>query len=185
MDNSTDELAKQKFEAAKEQVIGAIAETMDLYGVAPSAGSLYATMYFKEQMTLDEMREELEMSKPSMSTGVRKLQENEMVKKTFPKGTRKHTYVAEKNFFRSFMVFYCQMWDREVKMNMNAIELAQAEFDELLNDPAVSEELNEEVKKKYELLENSKTYYRWLESLAASIRSGEIYEFLPKEIKDK
>lgn len=70
-----------KIEEAKDKVIGAIAETMDTYGVTPAAANLYATMYFEDQMTLDEMRTELGMSKPSMSTSVRKLQEIEMVKK--------------------------------------------------------------------------------------------------------
>src|SRR5690625_7767206 len=87
---------------------------MDLYGVTPSAGTLYATLYLNEQMNLDEMRDELNMSKPSMSTGVRKLHSNGMVKKVHQKGTRKHIYTAEKDFFKSFMSYYCQMWQREV-----------------------------------------------------------------------
>ncbi len=81
MTASNDEMARDKLESAKGHVIEAIAETMDVYGVTPAAGKLYATMYFKDQMNLDEMREELDMSKPSMSTSVRKLQEIEMVKK--------------------------------------------------------------------------------------------------------
>lgn len=177
---SSDEKASEKIEQAKDYVIGAIAETMDLYGVTPSAGNLYATMYFKDQMNLDEMREELGMSKPSMSTSVRKLQENEMVKKKFQRGSRKHTYVAEKDFFHSFMAFYCQMWDREVKMNMEAIKQAEFELDQVIEDDNVSAEILEEAKANYELHNKSKVYYRWLERLVASIRSEEIFDFLPK-----
>ncbi|MDI5789788.1 hypothetical protein PO124_19530 [Bacillus licheniformis] len=44
---------------------------MDLYGITRSAGILYGTMYLSDEMTLDEMREELQMSKPSMSTSVK------------------------------------------------------------------------------------------------------------------
>ncbi|MDC3414560.1 choline uptake/conversion transcriptional regulator CudC [Terrihalobacillus insolitus] len=180
MNESKDEHAIEKMEKAKEQVISAISETMDLYGVTPSAGNLYATMYFKDQMNLDEMREELSMSKPSMSTSVRKLQEIDMVKKTFQRGSRKHTYVAEKDFFHSFMSFYCQMWDREVKMNMEAIKRAEVELVEIFEDDTVSIEIRDEAKAHYEMIENSKVYYRWLERLTASIRSEEIFEFLPK-----
>src|SRR5690625_1274714 len=125
MENNRDELAREKIEYAKDQVIGAISETMDLYGATPAEGRLYATMYFNEQMNLDEMREELKMSKPSMSTSVRKLQGNGMVKRIFQRGTRKHTYSAEKDFFRSFMSFYCQRWEREVKWTLKAIKEAQ------------------------------------------------------------
>lgn len=60
-------------EQARDLVIDSIAETMDLYGITRSVGILYGTMYMRDEMTLDEMREELQMSKPSMSTGVKKL----------------------------------------------------------------------------------------------------------------
>src|SRR5690625_4992305 len=125
MENNRDELAREKIEYAKDQVIGPIYETMDLYGATPAECRLYATMYINEQMNLDEMREELKMSKPSMSTSVRKLQGNGMVKRIFQRGTRKHTYSAERDFFRFFMSFYCQMWEREVKMNLKAIKEAE------------------------------------------------------------
>jgi len=183
MEHSHDEEAQEKITFAKDQVIGAISETMDLYGVTPAEGKLYATMYFNEQMNLDEMREELKMSKPSMSTSVRKLQGNGMVKRVFQRGTRKHTYAAEKDFFRSFMSFYCQMWEREVKMNLKAIKEAETYLTEIVEDEAVSTDLRNEAQTHYDLLENSKTYYRWLEKLAISVRDGDIFDFLPKEPK--
>ena len=182
--SETTERSRIKIEAAKDKVIGSIAETMDLYGVTPAAANLYATMYFKNQMTLDEMRTELGMSKPSMSTSVRKLQEIEMVKKTFTRGSRKHTYVAEKNFFRSFMVFYCQMWEREVKMNMEAIKEAQEDFINVIKDSTSTPDMVATAKKYYDQLEESKTYYHWLEDLVASIKSGKIFEFIPKDQQD-
>lgn len=184
MSEST-ERSSVKIEEAKEKVIGAIAETMDLYGVTPAAANLYATMYFKDQMTLDEMRTELEMSKPSMSTSVRKLQEIKMVKKTFTRGSRKHTYVAEKNFFRSFMAFYCQMWEREVKMNMEAIEESQEEFINIIKDSSSTPEIVAEAKQYYDQLEESKIYYHWLNDLVESIKSGKIFECLPKDQANK
>lgn len=182
--SESSERSRTKIEEAKDKVIGAIAETMDLYGVTPAAANLYATMYFKDQMTLDEMRTELEMSKPSMSTSVRKLQEIKMVKKTFTRGSRKHTYIAEKNFFRSFMGFYCEMWEREVKMNMEAIEESQEEFIDIIKDPASTADVVAEAKQFYDQLEDSKAYYHWLDDLVESIRSGRIFEFLPKDQPD-
>lgn len=176
-----DKQAEDKIESAKDEVIAAISETMDLYGVTPSAGTLYATLYLNGQMNLDEMREELSMSKPSMSTGVRKLHSNGMVKKVHQKGTRKHVYDAEKDFFKSFMSYYCQMWQREVDMNMLAINEAEQDLQEVIDDENISDEIREQAKKHSELMDNSKVYYRWLERLAHSIKSGEIFSFLPKE----
>ncbi len=66
-------------------------------------------------------------------------------------------------------------------MNMEAIKQAEFELDEIIEDENVSAELVEEAREIYEQLNHSKTYYRWLERLVASIRSEEIFEFLPKD----
>jgi len=180
MSKSIDEMAEDKISEAKAEVIAAISETMDLYGVTPSVGRLYATLYLNDQMTLNEMRDELNMSKPSMSTGIRKLQKYGMVKRKYEKGSREHTYIAEKNFFRSFMSFYWQMWEREATMNLDSIEDAEKDLIEVINDESVSEELREEARKNYNLMDNSKEYYHWLNRLADSVKTGEIFSYLPK-----
>src|SRR5699024_11318045 len=97
MSKSIDKNAENKISAAKNEVIGAISETMDLYGVTPSAGTLYATLYLSDQMNLDEMREELNMSKQSMSTSVRKLHINGMDKKVYIQGLLKQTFTEKKD----------------------------------------------------------------------------------------
>src|SRR5699024_9811516 len=156
MTKSFDEQAKQQIDAAKHEIISAISETMDLYGVTPSAGTLYATLYLNDQMNLDEMREELNMSKPSMSTSVRKLHNNGMVKKVYQQGSRKHTYAAEKDFFKSFMSFYCHMWEREADMNLNSIEEAENHLKEVIENKDVSDALRNEAKEQFDLINNSK-----------------------------
>src|SRR5699024_8223731 len=162
-----------------EHVIDAIAETMDLYAVTPAAGRLYATMQFEDQMNLDEMREELGMSKPSMSTSVRKLQEIDMVKKKFQRGSRKHTYVAEKNYFNTFTFYCCNMCEREAKMNLMAIQEAEFERDQIFENEHVSQEMLQEAREIYHQIEESKVYYRCLERKVASIRQQEIVKYNP------
>src|SRR5690625_7981303 len=103
-------------------------------------------------MNLEEMRKELKMSKQRMSTSVRKLQGNGMVKRIFQRGTRKHTYSAEKDFFRSFMSFYCQMWEREVKLNLKAIKEAEADLKEIIDDEKVRRDLWNEGQCQYALV---------------------------------
>jgi len=181
MSKSFDEQAQKNIESAKTEIISAISETMDLYGVTSSAGALYATLYLSDEMNLDEMRDELNMSKPSMSTGVRKLYDNGMVKRVHQKGTRKHIYAAEKDFFKSFMSYYCQMWQREVDMNMDAVKQAEEYLQEVINDDHVSDEIRKQANEQFELISNSKVYYRWLERLTNSVKTGEIFSFLPKE----
>lgn len=99
--------AEDRILAAKDLVIDSIAETMDLYGITRSAGILYGTMYLNEEMTLDEMREELQMSKPSMSTGVKKLQDMNIVKRRFTVA-EENTALLRKKTFKFFTNFFPQ-----------------------------------------------------------------------------
>jgi len=177
--------AEERILAAKDLVIDSIAETMDLYGITRSAGILYGTMYLNEEMTLDEMREELQMSKPSMSTGVKKLQDMNIVKKTFHRGRRKHSFVAEKDFFKFFMNFFPQKWEREVEVNLAAIEEAQEQLQEVAHDDQLEEHVRDEAQQLLEQLEHSKAYYDWLRRLAHSVHSREIFDFIPIEQKEK
>ncbi|ARI79047.1 choline uptake/conversion transcriptional regulator CudC [Halobacillus mangrovi] len=175
--------AKQTIENAKGLVIDSIAETMDLYGVTRSAGTLYGTMYFEDDMTLDEMREKLGMSKPSMSTGVKKLQNYDIVKQTFRKGTRRQTFVAEKDFFSFFSKFFTKKWLREAKINLDAVRQAQREVKALLDAEDISDEVRAEATEVYNQLEASIPYYQWLQKLVASIESGEIFDLIPIDEK--
>ncbi|MGY4691234.1 choline uptake/conversion transcriptional regulator CudC [Salibacterium sp. K-3] len=179
MGHSSDQEARASLDHAKEIVVDSIAETMDLYGVTRSAGTLYGTMYLEGDMTLDEMREKLGMSKPSMSTGVKKLQEFNVVKKTFRKGKRKQTYVPEKDFFQFFSNFFTQKWEREAKVNLHSIKEAQDIMEEIMQDENVSDALKSEAEETYQVMENSKTYYMWLHKLVETIETGEIFDLIP------
>ncbi|WP_018924984.1 choline uptake/conversion transcriptional regulator CudC [Salsuginibacillus kocurii] len=179
MSDYKDEQARESIDNAKDLVIDSLAETMDIYGVTRSAGTLYGTMYFEGDMTLDEMRDKLGMSKPSMSTGVKRLQEFNAVKKTFRRGQRKHTYVAERDFFQFFSNFFSHKWEREVNLNLQAIRSAQDQLSAIMESNDISAETYNEANEVYEVLENSKPYYYWLQRMATMIRSGEIFDIVP------
>lgn len=180
MDEKGQLSAESKINHAEGEVINAIAETMDLYGVTPSIGRLYATMYFKHHpMTLDEMKDELEMTKPSMSTAVRNLQDINIVRKVWKKGSRKDHFVAEKNFFNYFGQFFGSKWRREAELNLFAIKQAESQLQEVIQGEEVEEYLIERAKQDLEQLKDYKKYCYWLQQLADSIDSGEIFDLLP------
>ncbi|MCU5745184.1 GbsR/MarR family transcriptional regulator [Staphylococcus sp. SQ8-PEA] len=167
-------------EHAKDHVINSIGETMDLYGMNRSVGNLYGTMVFGQQsMTLDEMRNELQMSKPSMSAGVKKLQEFDAVKQQFIRGSRKQHFVAEKDFFTFFGNYFSMKWNREIKLNMEAIRRSEDEIEAILNATDVDAQTKEEAQIIYNQIEHSKSYYKWLSSLSNALTSGEIYDYFP------
>lgn len=174
--------AEELIRNAEMAVINSISETMDLYGVTPSIGRLYAMMYFKhDPMTLDDMKDDLGMSKPSMSTAVRKLQEINIVKKVWERGSRKDLFVAEKDFFQYFSQFFGDKWEREAKTNLTAINHAEEMLKQVMEDNETEEELRQRAKQDFEQLQEYRKYCYWLERLALSVETGEIFGFLPIE----
>ncbi len=57
-------------------------------------------MVFEGSMTLDEMRHQLQMSKPSMSAGVKKLQEFDTVKQQLEEAA--NNILSPRKLFSSF-----------------------------------------------------------------------------------
>ncbi|WP_080876177.1 choline uptake/conversion transcriptional regulator CudC [Oceanobacillus timonensis] len=177
---------KEKISQAENLMVNTFSETMDFYGVTPSVGRLYGMMYFKHQpITLDEMKEALGMSKPSMSTSVRKLQDIGIVQKVWQKGSRKDSFMAEKNFFNYFSHFFGMKWEREVSMFMGNIKKAQEQLNEVMEDSETDEILRERAKLDYQQLDDAMIYYRWLEKLTKLTKSGEIYNYIPVEDVDE
>ena len=177
------ETEEEKLEQIRAEISSGIAKTMDIYGVTPSVGQLYATLYFSEEpMTLDQLREELGMSKTSMSTGVRKLESNKMVRKIWKKGVRKHLYQGETDFFQNFVNFFVPLWKREIEVNMDAIKKCEPELRKLCHseNPVVREKAAQDMEK----IQYAKKYYEWLKKLTESFETGEIYECIPKDGND-
>lgn len=170
---------QQQLEQAKDIVINSIGQTMDLYGTNRSVGNLYGTMVFEGSMTLDEMRHQLQMSKPSMSAGVKKLQEFDIVKQQFTRGSRKQHFIAEKDFFIFFRNFFTKKFQREIDINVEAVKDAQAIINSLLESSDLTEAETQEAQKIKSQLDHTHVYYEWLEQLTESIESGEIFKYFP------
>jgi DNA-binding transcriptional regulator GbsR (MarR family) len=172
-------------EEAETLVIDAIAETMDLYGVTPTIGRLYGVMYMSEDpMTLDEMSSRLGMSKPRMSTGVHSLMEIQMIQKVWRKGERKDLYEAEKDFFKTFVSFFCKKWEREIIVNLEAIEKSMEKLQELAHLPNVPETIRERAQKKLLQLEESTRYYQWLRKLVHACRTKDIFQMIEEHVPE-
>ena len=170
---------QQQLEQAKDIVINSIGQTMDLYGTNRSVGNLYGTMVFEGSMTLDEMRHQLQMSNPSMSAGVKKLQEFDIVKQQFTRGSRKQHFIAEKDFFIFFRNFFTKKFQREIDINVEAVKDAQAIINPLLESSDLTEAETQEAQKIKAQLDHTHVYYEWLEQLTEAIESGEIFKYFP------
>ncbi|GGB51524.1 putative HTH-type transcriptional regulator YvaV [Lentibacillus populi] len=170
----------EKYEETIEKFIQVIAKNMNLYGITSSVGRLYGVLYFADKpLTLDDMREALEMSKTSMSTGVRALSEMKMVESTFKKGIRKDLYQTEDDWYKSFTSLFGNRWRQTTETNIEEAEETMEELEAILlqtNDASLKAKINEDM----ERLRYAQNYYKWLMKFIQVVESGKIFEYIPK-----
>ncbi|WP_042462624.1 GbsR/MarR family transcriptional regulator [Neobacillus dielmonensis] len=171
---------------ARERVIEAVSQNMNLYGVTESVGRLYGALYFQDgPLTLDEMKEELGMSKTSMSTSIRILQDLKMVDKVWKKGIRKDLYQAELDWYQTFIDFFIIKWRTGISINVSAMKKSRAELESLVKDPMTDEQLKQQADRDIEKLTSALEYYDWLHRLVDSFESKNIFDFIPKQPNEK
>ncbi|KAA0545260.1 GbsR/MarR family transcriptional regulator [Bacillus sp. BGMRC 2118] len=174
----------EKLQVARSRCIDSLAQNMNLYGINESVGRLYGLLYFSnEPMSLDSMKEELGMSKTSMSTSVRQLQDLQMVEKVWVKGSRKDLYQGSHDWYQTFTDLFSIKWRVGISANISAINKSISELQELVDEPETSMEIKEEAKADLEKLNYALNYYDWLNRLVDSFESREIFNFIPK-VKD-
>ncbi|WP_112182511.1 GbsR/MarR family transcriptional regulator [Paraliobacillus zengyii] len=170
---------------SRARVIDAISQNMTLYGVTPSIGRLYCLLFFSDKaLTLDEMKEELGMSKASMSLAVRSLLDLNMVEKSWIKGVRKDLYIVKDDSFQRFFDYFINKWRPAVTMNTTAIEKSITELQELLTNSDSSKEVYEHAQNDINNLQNWLGYFDWLNRLIDSFETQEIFDFIPIDKKD-
>ncbi|HEO8422163.1 GbsR/MarR family transcriptional regulator [Niallia sp. FSL W8-0635] len=173
---------REQLNIARERVIDSVAQNMDLYGVTESIGRLYGMLLFQQNpMTLDEMKEELGMSKTSMSTSVRTLLELKMVDKVWRKGVRKDLYKAEEDWYQSFIDFFTIKWRLAITENVYAIEKSINELKVLIDKDGISEDVRKDAENDLEKLNYAIQYYDWLDRFVDSLESQEIFNLVPKK----
>ncbi|RAW19120.1 GbsR/MarR family transcriptional regulator [Paenibacillus taichungensis] len=168
----------------RKRVIEAIGRNMDLYGVTLSTGHLYGLLFFADKpMTLDDMGREMEMSKTSMSTGVRTLLDLKMVNKVWSKGSRKDLYEVEYDWHQTFTDYFVIKWRKAVESNLQVLRKSVDELNRLIAD--LDEQTDAELLRilkedKHKVLQ-AEAYYKWLDRLIDTMEDEEIYKLVPKE----
>jgi HTH-type transcriptional regulator, glycine betaine synthesis regulator len=171
---------------ARKRVIESIGQNMDLYGITLSVGHLYGLMFFQNKpMTLDEMGEAMEMSKTSMSTGVRTLVDLKMVNKVWEKGSRKDQYEVEMDWFQTFSDFFSLKWRKALEINLLALRKSKGELMELITRHEEDDQLKAVVQADLDKLNEAIRYYTWLDRLIDVFETGAIFDLVPKDVPPK
>ncbi len=175
------EEARARLGKARQRVIESIGKNMDLYGVTLSIGHLYGNMFFRnEPVTLDEMVETMGLSKTSISTGMRTLNDLKMIHKVWGKGVRKDLYKVEPDWYQTFSDFFVIKWRKSIEMNLQSLQKSKREIEALLDEHSDNNELQEILKMDVEKIVNAVEYYDWLDRLIDALESGEIFKLVPK-----
>jgi DNA-binding transcriptional regulator GbsR (MarR family) len=165
-------------------MIDAIAQTMDLYGANYSFGQLYGIMLFEDKpMTLEEMKNVMNMSKSNMSYGVRSLIASKMVTKLDEKRERKDLYAAETDFFQAFKNFFTMKLQREINVMKEAHEAVIPKLEEVIEAVDTSEEARQYYLKDLNKLQHSVQYYSWLQQFVDGLQEGDYFGDLPNGFK--
>ncbi|OLO42482.1 GbsR/MarR family transcriptional regulator [Alkalihalophilus pseudofirmus] len=170
-----------KLEKYRTRFIQEISKNMYLYGINPSIGRLYGTVFFaNEPLTLDEMSKELGMSKTSMSTGIRNLLDSDMVERVWQKGVRKDLYQTEEDWYKSFSSLFVNRWRSAVDDNLEAGAQMSRALEELYEQTA-DEKLKEAIEIDRTKLEKARNYYEWLGRVIELFENGGIFDIVPKQ----
>ncbi|MFB4214022.1 GbsR/MarR family transcriptional regulator [Shouchella sp. JSM 1781072] len=175
-ESSSDTKQLQKI---REKFIHELSTNLHLYGMNESTGRLYGALLFEEQpLTLDQMSEQLGMSKTSMSTSIRQLTEAHMARKVWQKGVRKDLYSSEDDWYSSFIAIFTKQWRTAIDRNRKASDEMKEELLAMQeNAPHLSDTIKVDLKK----LNHANGYYDWLDEFVALLESGEIFKTLPKK----
>jgi len=173
---------KKRWLAAREQVSEALATNMQLYGVNHSTGRLYSTLFFHHHpMTLEDMMQDLGMSKTSMSTGVRTLLDAHMVNKVWKKGVRKDLYEVAMDWYQTFVDYFRSNWRKAIEMNMESMKKCIKIINEVEDSEEMAEEDRELMQLDRQRLQEALLFYQWLNRFVDSLETGEIFTYIPKE----
>lgn len=179
-DGLTEEQAKV-IEKSRQRVMDSIGTNMDLYGVTMSIGHLYGNMYFHNgPVTLDEMGQEMGMSKTSMSTGMRALVDLKMINKVWGKGSRKDLYEVERDWHQNFVDFFSIKWRKSMEMNINSLHKSLTELRKLQEQNCDNEQLITYVEMDIERMTHAVQYYKWLGQFIDALETGKIFDWIPK-----
>jgi DNA-binding transcriptional regulator GbsR (MarR family) len=171
----------EKLKKARECIVEHIGKNHQMYGVNPSVGRLLGTMYYyDEPMTLDDMKTELEMSKASMSLGVRELIDLELVEKIWVKGDRKDYFKVQEDNYDSFIKIFSYKWRKGNNNNRGHVRDSIIELLELREDEEIDMETKELIDKDLEKLYLAIEYIDWLDRVIDLFESHEIFKHVPK-----
>jgi DNA-binding transcriptional regulator GbsR (MarR family) len=159
----------------EETVIRAMERAADLYGMNQSYARMYGTLFFEGEMTLDEISEETELSKSTVSRGMNKLEEMYLVQSSKKEGHGKTKfYTAEEDLEEAMMKLMENEGTREIEIMTEALEEAEQDFRERGDEEGL-----EKVEKLQDFYSKTERFMRLMKKMP----SGKAFDRLSNALK--
>jgi DNA-binding transcriptional regulator GbsR (MarR family) len=176
-----EKITDERLKNIHDRIIDQIGANMKLYGFSETVGRLMGTIHYnRKPMTLDEMKEELDMSKMRMSSAVRELMDAGLAGKVFEKGVRKDLYVVEQDYYQTFIRLFCTNWRKGIGMNRASSLKNTADLEEIIQDENTDEHTRKMATEYLEELKKVLDYYDWLSRVVEFFETHEIFKYVPK-----
>ena len=124
---SEDGVTEADIEAAREEVIDAMARSAEVYGAKRSYGRLFGILYFAEDpLSLDDLVAKSGYAKSTVSTAMNTLERYYLVqRRSLPGEGKRAFFEAEDDFWYIFQQFLDQQVRREIEMMSRALEASE------------------------------------------------------------
>ncbi|TFB22794.1 GbsR/MarR family transcriptional regulator [Filobacillus milosensis] len=176
--------SNEKLNQLKEEVYNQIADNMNSYGFPSTIGLVMGIIYYeREPMTLEQLSERTGMSKTRMSQAVRQLIQLNLARKVYGQGSRKDLYTVEQDYYSTFINLFTQNWRQTVQRNEQIKRRMRRELEELLAEDNLTDAEREDAEDLYQETEVSLEFSDWLSRMVDFFESGEIFKYVPKNVK--
>ncbi|MGB9987566.1 GbsR/MarR family transcriptional regulator [Salarchaeum japonicum] len=165
-------------DAARERVIEGFERSAEIYGLSRSYGRLYGLLFFAhEPLSLDDLAEESEFAKSTVSTKMQDLERLHMVhRRSLPGEGKRAFFEAERDFWRIVQEFL----NREVRREIETMtrRLADAETTLENADTERAQQDLERVRELKRVYDQSKRFVDLVTSMSGSRLQTALSKFL-------
>jgi DNA-binding transcriptional regulator GbsR (MarR family) len=132
----------QSVEHARREVIEAMEQSAELYGLNRSHGRLYGILFFQDEpISLDDLVEQSGYAKSTVSTAMRNLERVHLVhRRSIPGEGKKAFYEAERDFWHVVQQFLRGEVQQEIDIMTRTLESAREQL-EAVDDERAAQDL--------------------------------------------
>lgn len=126
---------EEQITQAHDHFVGGMSRISNFWGFPKAMGAIYGAIYLSPHpLSLDEIVEQVGVSKGAVSTNVRQLERLKMVQKHLQIGDRRDYYTAETDFWEMLRSIFQQREQKEFDQALNTVSesiemVAQSEAD--------------------------------------------------------